>query len=439
MAIDVKNLSVGTSEDALAGKAIVLYDKTTGDPVGFDASAMFKGAKNWYGVEWYTGTVTNPSFTLGQNAMIRIGNTEMHKTLPVQSLMRGCLLNDDGTVREYLSPSNWAAHDLSGASGQVMIEIPAHYRCFVDDVFSGSIRRQAVMISLEPFEGATLVPKCYIAAYEGYVSNNKLCSISGVRPTTAMSRTTFRTRARARNNDTKWNILSYEVYKNLFWLYYIEYANFDSQASVNSARDANGYRQGGLGIGISNVSNWQAYNGYYPITDTGVSNGLGNGSGEVTENASAYVNSGTTLTTGDSLVHTNRYRGIENPFGHIFKWVDGIIVYDGASDRKIYATADPTKFSDSDYGNMSLRGVLAASGSIQQLVMGANGDIMCQTTGTNQWKDYSYAGTLGDGIRGVLFGGNANSGSYDGFAYGYSNSAPSYTYAKIGSRLCYIP
>ena len=439
MAIDVKTLSVGTSEEALTGKAIVLYDKTTGDPVGFDAPSMFKGAKKYYGVEWYTGTVTNPPFTFGQNAMIRIGNTEMHRLLPVQSLMRGCLLNDDGTVREYLSPSNWAAHDLSGANGQVMVEIPEHYRRFDDVAYQGTIRRHAVMISLEPFEGATLVPKCYIGAYEGYVSDNKLCSVSGVRPTTSMSRTTFRTRARARNNDTKWNLLGYEVYKNLFWLYFIEYANFDSQAAVNTARDANGYRQGGLGIGISNVSNWQAYNSYSPITNTGVSNGLGNDSGEVTEAASNYVNAGVTLTTGDNLVHTNRYRGIENPFGHTFKWVDGIIVYSGDSDRKVYATADPTKFSDSDYGSMELRGAQAASGSPQQLIMGAKGDIMCQVTGTNQWKDYNYAGDLNEGIKGVLFGGDASYGSSDGFAYGLSANAPSSTSANFGSRLCYIP
>lgn len=37
----------------------------------------------------------------------------------------------------------------------------------------------------------------------------------------------------------------------------------------------------------------------------------------------------------------------------------------------------------------------------------------------------------------VLFGGVATNGSYAGFAYAYSNNAPSHTTAGIGSRLCF--
>ena len=120
---DVKNLKVASSEDALTGKALVMYDPTTGEPSAFDASTMFKGADKFYGVQWFTGTVTNPAFTDGQVALLRVGNSKMHQTLPVQSLMRGCLLDDDGNVVEYLS-GGWDDHDLSGAKGQVMVEVP---------------------------------------------------------------------------------------------------------------------------------------------------------------------------------------------------------------------------------------------------------------------------------------------------------------------------
>lgn len=440
---DVKTLPVASSEDALVGKAILTYDPATGEPSAFDASAMFKGAKKWYGVEFYTGTMTNPSFTAGQVQLLRIGNADMHRELPVQSLMRGCLLNDDGTVREYLQSNGWNAHDLSGASGQVMVEIPGAWWLFEDDLVSGTTRRRAAKVSLEQFPGATYVPKFYIGAYEASLSGSKLCSVADVLPKTAYSRTSFRTAARARNNDTKWNILSYDCYRILFWLYMIEYANRNSQAAVNSQRDANGFRQGGLGTGISNVSNWEAYNGYCPIVKTGRSNSLGNDSGEVNENASSYVNNGVTLVTSDGLVHNNRYRGIENPFGHIWKWVDGIIVNAGASAFDFYATSDPTKFSDSSFASMEKRGSLMLSSAYPKtLVFGAKGDIMPAEGGggsTSYWCDYGYMPSAGAGISGVYFGGSAGTGAYGGFACSNSLSAPSSADSHIGSRLCYIP
>lgn len=36
----------------------------------------------------------------------------------------------------------------------------------------------------------------------------------------------------------------------------------------------------------------------------------------------------------------------------------------------------------------------------------------------------------------VVFGGSADSGAFAGFAYAYSDGAPSYTYADVGTRLC---
>ena len=440
---DVKTLTVASSEDALVGKAILTYDPSTGEPSAFDAPSMFKGAKNWYGVEFYTGTMTDPSFTVGQKALLRIGNTDMHKELPVQSLMRGCLLNDDGSMREYLQPNGWGAHDLTGASGQVMVEVPGAWWLFEDELVSGTTRRRAAKVSLEQFPGATYFPKFYVGAYEASLSNGKLCSVSGATPKTCYGRGSFRTAARARNNDTKWNIISYDYYRIIFWLYMIEYANRHSQDGVLTSRDANGYRQGGLGIGISNVSNWQAYNGYYPIVRTGRSNSLGNDSGEVLESASDYVNSGVTLVTGDGYVHNNRYRGIENPFGHIFKWVDGCIFNAGASAFDFYATADPTKFSDSDYSSMEKRGSLMLSSDyIKTILFGAKGDIMPTATGggsTSYWCDYAYMPSASAGIRGVCFGGDAACGASDGFACSHSHHAPSTTYTRLGSRLCYIP
>ena len=73
---------------------------------------------------------------------IRIGNLDLHRSLPIQSKMRGCLLDDDGNVVEYLPENDWTTATRDGSKGQVMVEIPSHYERFVTE---GTKRR--VMLS----------------------------------------------------------------------------------------------------------------------------------------------------------------------------------------------------------------------------------------------------------------------------------------------------
>lgn len=54
----------------------------------------------YYGIEW-DSTVSNPKPT-------RIGKMELHQSLPVQSLMRRCLLNDDGAGVTTLNGTKWS-------------------------------------------------------------------------------------------------------------------------------------------------------------------------------------------------------------------------------------------------------------------------------------------------------------------------------------------
>lgn len=60
----------------------------------------------WYGIEWDT-TVSSPACT-------RIGNPDLHKSLPIQSRMKGCLLDDNGQVVEYLDPHDWTGQVRDG-------------------------------------------------------------------------------------------------------------------------------------------------------------------------------------------------------------------------------------------------------------------------------------------------------------------------------------
>ena len=87
-------------------------------------------ASSTYGVEW---DVTDPS-----PQCRRIGNLDLHRSLPVQSRMRGCLLSDDGKVVEYLPAADWRGATRDGSRGQVMIEIPDFYYRFETE---GTLRR----------------------------------------------------------------------------------------------------------------------------------------------------------------------------------------------------------------------------------------------------------------------------------------------------------
>ena len=85
----------------------------------------------YYGIEWDSNVASS--------ACTRIGRPELHVSLPIQSKMRRCILRDNGTVAYYLHANDstkrdtGAAAKLDGTDGQVMVEIPAHYRKFEVD------------------------------------------------------------------------------------------------------------------------------------------------------------------------------------------------------------------------------------------------------------------------------------------------------------------
>lgn len=96
------------------------------------------------------------------------------------------------------------------------------------------------------------------------------------KPRTFISKPNMRTYARNANSQ----LLSYDQYKNIFyWLYVIEYANFNSQESYDATLTNNGYKQGGLGTGITIMNKWDYYNEFCPLTPCGYGNDIGNNTG----------------------------------------------------------------------------------------------------------------------------------------------------------------
>ena len=414
----------------------------------------------YYGIEWDT-TVSNPVPT-------RIGKAELHAELPVQSLIRRCVLKTDGTVNYYLNANdstkrdNGAAANLSGADGQVMVELPECYARFEMD---GTKRR--ALISTQELPGFHKWNKAYISAYEATVqrSTNTLMSVVNMgadyrgggnnadwdgtyrsllgRPATNISLTSFRTYAR-QGRSTEWNCNVYQLHKELWWFFAIEYCNFNSQAEYNAALDSNGYHQGGLGAGVTQISDWNGYNGYMPFVPCGTTNSLGNRTGVVTYNAMKA--DGTTV---HYAAPVPSYRGVENPFGHIWKWTDGClcnIQSEAAGGVSMFYVCDnPANFASSISANYDYRGDLPRSnGYVKEVILGEYGEIMPLSIGggsTTYFCDNFYTDIPGSGsaTRGVLFGGYANSDATAGFVFAGTHHAPANTDANIGSRLCFIP
>ena len=413
-----------------------------------------------YGVE--------KDFAVSSTSCTRVGSTDLHKSLPIQTRMKGCLLDDDGNVVEYLGSKSWTGNTRDGSRGQVMVEIPAHYR---KTWWSGTVYH--ARISELPLPGYTFIPKMYISAYEASLdrTNGKLASVvndtaqyrggnnnssyDGAsntllgRPVTQQSLTSFRSYARKRKTTTtEWNAYVHEAHLNLFWLYAIEYANFNSQLDYNAALTSEGYRQGGLGAGVTTLDwgKWNSFNGYCPFIPCGYTDELGNGTGIVAyEMPTEY--SETTVT-----VSVPRYRGIENPFGHIWKWTDGIHIEISATEENggnglsmVYTCDDPSKFNDSnDTGYRHVGNAARAQGYIQKIIGGEYGEIIPSSIGggsTTYVGDNFYTSipSSGTSLRVVLFGGGADHGSCAGLACAASNDVPSSANATFGSRLCFLP
>lgn len=426
--------------------------------------------------DYYYGVQIN--INVADPALVRVGRPELHVTLPVQSLMRRCLLDDSGNVITYLHATDstktdtGATADLSGANGMVMVEIPKHYRKFE---FDGTTI--TALISLYPLPGFHEVPKMYRSAYEATIDRTvtatpKLASVVNTTaafrggnnntawdgtyrsllglPATQTSLTNFRKYARNRGaaglNGCGWNCDLYAAQLATYWLYVIEYANLNCQKDYNAEPTSEGYKQGGLGAGVTtlNGTKWNTYNSYYPFIPCGITNSLGNRTGVVEFTMPDEYDTGVV-----TKVNVPSYRGIENPFGHIWSWTDGCKCEiqsdaDGAL-SKFYVCNDPAKFQDTSYTDYEQRGELPRKeGYVKRMMIGEHGENMPIEVGgssTTYFCDYFYTNipASGSAMRGVLFGGCAYFGANAGLSYADAHHTATGTTAYIGSRLCFIP
>lgn len=407
-----------------------------------------------YGVEWDTASSSPDG--------VRVGNIQLHRELPIQSKMRRCLLDRDGGVKEYLDNElSWGGSYLDYA---VMTEIPEHwYKLY----FNGTKFR--MMLSEIPLPGYKHVDKFYISTYEArmYRTDNLLCSAAGASklsdpnsinfrggdntaewddtyrsllgcPVTNLTRDQFRQAARKRGSG--WEMYTYGAHKTLFWLFAVEYATLNSQKSFNAQKDANGFSQGGLGLGPTQMTDWTNFNNTNPLIPCGYTNEFGNGSGE-----KAYVVKNASGGTHATLM-ANRYRGIENPFGHIWKYTDGANIQVTTGDAGLsvlWTTDDPSNFSDTSYIGYDKKGnICRTNGYVKRVLLGEDGDIVTTEIGgssSTYWCDYYYTYTSINRMLMVRVGGDADRALDAGLTCVAANLAPSDGSRNSSSRLCFFP
>lgn len=405
-----------------------------------------------YGVEWDV-TVADPTCT-------RIGNPLFHKSLPIQSEYKGCVVKN-GKLQYYLNPNDWTKtsngsnSNLDGTDGDVMIHTPKFYGKSGSNGNKRWVRISTVKVDASWVE----IPEMFISAYRNTIytdgDTTKVASVVSTdakyrgggrrseydqylatdqfktdlgKPVSNISRATMRTYAAATGQE----LLCYEFYKWIFyWNYVIEYANFNSQKEFNSELTSDGYHQGGLGTGLTtwDWGQWGQYNGNYAITPCGYTNEFGNFSGV----------KAIQLQSTEKTLYANRWRGFENPFGDIWTNLEGIVIKRDAdkANSNVYTTTDVSKYGE-DYSLFDIAGVeIAQDGWIGTFYLGSKAEIIPSSIAGSEstYKcDYHWCNVDSVENRTLLVGGCASAGGQAGLGCFNSDFGVGGAYSAVGFR-----
>lgn len=406
----------------------------------------------WYGVKFDLANSSSPDG-------VRTGNMEMHRTLPIQSKMRGCTINNDDNTKRYLKADDWTKWedgstvivDSNNFTPDYFIEIPEHYRLLV------ATPDNTVEIRMSEYNlpGYTKVEKKYIGAYEGYIDDSTtLRSLGGIVhriPAVNNTREQLQISTRKNNRTNNWNIYTYDAHRDLTWLFVVEYATLNSQKAFNASLTAEGYHQGGLGEGVTTGS--VKINGAdaWSFVPCGTTNSLGNGTGIIEYTHTNTNAEGTS--TGTKVVNVPRYRGIENPFGHVWKNVIDVVV--AGTDNSVYICKDYTKFGTFEGGTNPTAEQLIAAGYelqdfkestitgqyVKKLVNNNQADLFPAIVGngasaTTYYCDYHWTSATAT-PRTLLIGGHSGNGSDAGLFGLPSSDGLGGSSASVGTRITF--
>lgn len=244
---------------------------------------------------------------------------------------------------------------------------------------------------------------------------------------------------------------TYDAHRDLTWLFVVEYATLNSQKAFNANLTAEGYHQGGLGEGVTTGS--VKINGAdaWSFVPCGTTNSLGNGTGIIEYTHTNTNAEGTS--TGTKVVNVPRYRGIENPFGHVWKNVIDVVV--AGTDNSVYICKDYTKFGTFEGGTNPTAEQLIAAGYelqdfkestitsqyVKKLVNNNQADLFPTVVGngastTTYYCDYHWTSATAT-PRTLLICGRSDYGSLAGLFTLFSGDGLGSSGAYVGTRITF--
>jgi hypothetical protein len=184
--------------------------------------------------------------------------------------------------------------------------------------------------------------------------------------------------------------------------------------------------QSAIGMGRTQLSSGDWVDGsYYGLN--GLSNNIGNATGNVD-----YV--GDADDAGADLNYMS-YRGIENFYGNVWKWVDGINVQEHVP----FISNNPALFADDVFtGSYISAGItMSSSDGYQNTLAQVGTGFFPVTVGASSSTKITDSYYQASGNRGVMLGGRVALGSSAGAFCLHTSNASSDSYVSIGSILAF--
>ena len=352
-----------------------------------------------------------------------------YSNFPIQELCGRGLLTTAGVwtkLNKYdstkLEDGNTATID--GSAGQVMVQIPRFYQ-----VIKEITDYQYFLISLQSFtfDGtAAWIPPAfgddafrYIGAFNGVALTESVSAsvVSAVIDTSAYATNTtpnpFTTRTRAQfraQQQTGFFQYSWGLYELVRMLFVTKYKTWDSQTVLP------GFTEGGTFD-------------YAKTTAAGATVGLGDFDGSIYDDTNSWYSA-------------NSFLGIENFYGNVYDFLDGINIDNTAGLGNVYVCNTPANFADDTSSNYVDTGLAPAFGDVDDYqkyiyatgkdcpfypdTLGAGADSASYQT------DYNY--NAAGGWRVLFCGGDLSNGTQAGLAFLYADYASSSSHSYISVR-----
>lgn len=377
------------------------------------------------------------------------------------------------TTNEVVAEYGDINYNPDGSLGEVFTRIPSFYwKRWRDDTY------EYISISASKLEGYIKSEQFSVGRYTTSYINSKMSSRSGQVPEVNRNITSFRTESRKLGNNIA--ILDYHYFL-IQMLYLVEYADYNSQLMLGNGMTtfrtdnsdkalvaetgvnriiintsgANNFKVGQqVSIGTSSAYNWNVAKNRTILSKSDYNSGGVTGTAVTFDGDSVNIalnnvlwttgqksggcdtlgmKSGCTANDGKTAV---AYRGIENPFGNVFQFVDGINVKDHVcylctSQDDYVVDKFTSPYNALGYTNALTNGYSKSLGYDNNYPIASFPTEIGASNATGTC-DYYVQNT---GNRIALVGGYWNSGSSAGLWYCYLDITSGHAAFNVGSRL----